>query len=46
MFGYSQGIIAGVQVQPRFIERMYGVRGVTTEMIANGEVGIDPFLQG
>lgn len=46
MFGYSQGIIAGVQVQPSFIERMYGLKNVTTDQIAAGNLPIDPFLQG
>ena len=46
MFGYSQGVIAGIQLQPSFIERMYGLKGVTTEGIVNGEVKIDPFVQG
>lgn len=46
MFGYSQGIIAGIQVQPSFLERMYGVKNVTVDQIANGQVVIDPFVEG
>lgn len=46
MFGYSQGIIAGIQVQPSFIERMYGIKDVTAAKIEAGEIHIDPFVQG
>lgn len=46
MFGYSQGIIASVQVQPRFIERFYGVSGVTLQDIQAGRSGINPNTQG
>jgi hypothetical protein len=45
MFGYSQGIIATVQVQPPFIKRMYH-KTVTLEQIQAGNDGIDPFVQG
>jgi hypothetical protein len=45
MFGYSQGVIAAVQVQPPFIKRMYH-KTVTLEQLQAGEVGIDPFVQG
>jgi hypothetical protein len=46
MFGYSQGIIASVQVQPKFIERFYGVPGITIQDIRAGNTGIDPNIQG
>lgn len=45
VFGYSQGIIAAVQVQPQFIERMYH-KTVTLERIQAGNAGVDPFVQG
>jgi hypothetical protein len=45
MFGYSQGIIAAVQVQPPFIKRMYH-KTVTLDQIQAGNTGIDPFIQG
>lgn len=45
MFGYSQGIIAAVQVQPSFIHRMYG-KTVTMDQIQAGDTGVDPFVQG
>lgn len=43
MFDYSQGIIASVQVQPKFIERFYGIRGTTLQDI---QAGINPNIQG
>jgi hypothetical protein len=46
MFGYSQGVIAGIQVQPSFIERMYGIENVTLDQIQNEELDINPFLVG
>ena len=45
MFGYSQGIIAGIQVQPSFIKRMYG-KDVTVEMIQANQTNVEPLLQG
>ncbi|KAF8588746.1 sugar transporter 1 [Ramaria rubella] len=45
MFGYSQGIIASVQVQPKFIERFYGISGLTLQDIQAGRTGIDPNIQ-
>ncbi|KAG8962818.1 hypothetical protein FRC03_003718 [Tulasnella sp. 419] len=44
MFGYSQGVMASVQVQPSFLRRMYGVN-VTMDQIASGQTGVDPFVQ-
>ncbi|KIM83815.1 hypothetical protein PILCRDRAFT_818843 [Piloderma croceum F 1598] len=44
MFGYSQGIIATVQVQPPFIKRMYH-KNVNLEQVQAGDTGIDPFVQ-
>lgn len=46
MFGYSQGIIASVQVQPRFIERFYGIHGITLQEIQARRTGINPNIQG
>lgn len=45
MFGYGQGIIAAVQVQPSFIHRMFG-KTVTMEQIQAGTTGVDPWVQG
>lgn len=45
MFGYGQGIMAAVQVQPSFIHRMFG-RTVTIEQIQAGNTGVDPWVQG
>ncbi|KAH0840104.1 general substrate transporter [Lanmaoa asiatica] len=44
MFGYGQGIIAAVQVQPSFIHRMFG-RTVTLAQIQAGNTGVDPWVQ-
>ncbi|KZT09441.1 general substrate transporter [Laetiporus sulphureus 93-53] len=44
MFGYSQGAIAAVQVQPPFIKRFFG-RDVTMEQIRIGDTGVNPELQ-
>ncbi|KAJ7486560.1 general substrate transporter [Mycena latifolia] len=43
LLGYSQGITAAFQVQPSFIERIYGVK-VTAKQIKKGTTGIDPVL--
>lgn len=45
MFGYGQGIIAAVQVQPSFIHRMFG-KTVTITQIQAGNTGVDPWVQG
>lgn len=45
MFGYGQGIIAAVQVQPSFIHRMFG-KTVTMAQIQAGDTGVDPWVQG
>jgi hypothetical protein len=45
MFGYGQGIIAAVQVQPSFIHRMFG-KTVTMAQIQAGSTGVDPWEQG
>lgn len=45
MFGYSQGVIAALQIQPPFIRRFFG-RDVTTEQITTGDTGVDPYVQG
>ena len=45
MFGYSQGVIAGNQVQPSFIKRMFG-KDVTMEQIETGETGVNPLIVG
>lgn len=45
MFGYGQGVIAALQVQPRFIHRFFG-KTVTMDQIQAGETGVDPFVQG
>ncbi|KIL00300.1 hypothetical protein PAXRUDRAFT_130244 [Paxillus rubicundulus Ve08.2h10] len=44
MFGYGQGIIAAVQVQPSFIHRMFG-KTVTMAQIQAGSTGVDPWEQ-
>ncbi|KAH7931278.1 general substrate transporter [Leucogyrophana mollusca] len=44
MFGYGQGIMAAVQVQPSFIKRMYG-KTVTLDQVQAGNTGIDPLVQ-
>ncbi|KAL6309260.1 general substrate transporter [Sparassis latifolia] len=44
LFGYSQGVIAAVQVQPPFIKRFFG-RSVTIEQIQAGTTGVDPYVQ-
>ncbi|KAL1946726.1 hypothetical protein VTO73DRAFT_14830 [Trametes versicolor] len=44
MFGYSQGLIAALQVQPNFIRRFFG-KDVTLEQIQNGTTGVDPYVQ-
>ncbi|KAF9222049.1 general substrate transporter [Gyrodon lividus] len=44
MFGYGQGIIAAVQVQPSFIHRMFG-KTVTMAQIQAGSTGVDPWVQ-
>ncbi|KAJ7471616.1 hypothetical protein B0H11DRAFT_1867323 [Mycena galericulata] len=43
LFGYSQGITAAFQVQPSFIQRIYGTT-VTPEQIKNGTAAIPPLL--
>ena len=45
LFGYSQGVIAALQVQPPFIRRFFG-RDVTMEQITSGDTGVDPYVQG
>lgn len=45
MFGYGQGIIAAIQVQPSFIHRMFG-KTVTLEQIQAGNTGVDPWVDG
>lgn len=45
MFGYSQGVIAAVQVQPPFLKRFFGVT-VNMEQIQAGTTGVDPYVQG
>lgn len=45
MFGYGQGVIAALQVQPPFIHRFFG-KTVTMDQIQAGETGVDPFVQG
>ncbi|KAI0751467.1 general substrate transporter [Daedaleopsis nitida] len=42
MFGYSQGAIAALQVQPPSIRRFFG-KDVTIEQIQAGNTGIDPY---
>ena len=44
MFGYSQGVIAALQVQPPFIRRFFG-KDVTLEQINAGTTGVDPWVQ-
>ncbi|KAF8450325.1 general substrate transporter [Boletus edulis BED1] len=44
MFGYGQGIIAAIQVQPSFIHRMFGST-VTMAQIQAGNTGVDPWVQ-
>ncbi|KAI0676964.1 general substrate transporter [Trametes maxima] len=44
MFGYSQGVIAALQVQPNFIRRFFG-QDVTIEQIQAGVTGVDPYVQ-
>ena len=44
MFGYSQGVIAALQVQPPFIHRFFG-QEVTLEQITKGQTGVDPYVQ-
>ncbi|PVF94470.1 hypothetical protein CPB86DRAFT_713234 [Serendipita vermifera] len=46
IFGYSQGCISAALVQPSFLERMYGVRNLTLDMIAKGEIGVNEYLIG
>ncbi|RPD66669.1 general substrate transporter [Lentinus tigrinus ALCF2SS1-7] len=43
MFGYSQGAIAAVQLQPNFIDRFFG-RNVTKEQIQMDATGVNPEL--
>ncbi|KAJ7778238.1 general substrate transporter [Mycena metata] len=43
LFGYSQGVTAAYQVQPTFIQRMYG-KSVTGEEIEMHETGVHPLL--
>ncbi|RXW21150.1 hypothetical protein EST38_g4701 [Candolleomyces aberdarensis] len=45
MFGYSQGAIAANQVQPSFIQRMYGGPLLTLQEVQRGETGVNPSLQ-
>lgn len=45
MFGYSQGVIAAIQVQPPFIKRFFG-KTVTMDQIREGDTGVDPEVQG
>ncbi len=45
MFGYSQGVIAALQVQPPFLRRFFG-RDVPMEQITTGDTGVDPSVQG
>ena len=45
MFGYGQGVIAAIQVQPPFIKRFFG-KTVTFEQIRAGDTGVDPFVDG
>ncbi|KAL4241230.1 major facilitator superfamily protein [Abortiporus biennis] len=44
MFGYSQGVIAAIQVQPPFIHRFFG-KTVTLDQIKANDTGVDPFVQ-
>ncbi|KAI0950586.1 hypothetical protein AcV7_009005 [Taiwanofungus camphoratus] len=44
MFGYSQGVIAAIQVQPPFIKRFFG-KTVTMDQIREGDTGVDPEVQ-
>ncbi|KAH9942457.1 general substrate transporter [Epithele typhae] len=44
MFGYSQGVIAALQVQPPFIRRFFG-HDVTLAQIQAGDTGINPWVQ-
>ncbi|KAH9940131.1 general substrate transporter [Epithele typhae] len=44
MFGYSQGVIGSLQVQPPFIRRFFG-SNVTLEQIQAGNNGVDPMVQ-
>jgi hypothetical protein len=46
IFGYSQGCMSTALVQPSFLERMYGVRNLTLEMVAKGEIGVNEYLIG
>lgn len=46
MFGYSQGCISTALVQPSFLQRMYGVQGLTLDMVAKGEIGVNEYLIG
>ncbi|KAJ7108571.1 hypothetical protein C8R44DRAFT_636140 [Mycena epipterygia] len=43
LFGYSQGVTAGFQIQPNFIHRMYG-KEVTFEDVQMRETGVSPLL--
>ncbi|KAA1466086.1 general substrate transporter [Dentipellis sp. KUC8613] len=43
MFGYSQGSIAANQVQPSFINRMFG-KHITMAQIQDNDTGVDPFV--
>lgn len=45
MFGYSQGAIASLQVQPSFIHRFFG-QDVTLEQVQQDNTGVDPYVQG
>jgi hypothetical protein len=45
MFGYSQGIIAANQVQPSFIQRMFG-KEATMEQIETDSTDVNPFIVG
>ncbi|OCH95987.1 general substrate transporter [Obba rivulosa] len=44
MFGYSQGAIASIQVQPPFIKRFFG-KDVTMAQIQAGDTGVNPEVQ-
>ncbi|KAH9952224.1 general substrate transporter [Amylocystis lapponica] len=45
LFGYSQGVIAALQVQPPFLKRFFG-KTVTMQQIQDGNTGVDPYVQG
>ena len=45
MFGYSQGAIASMQLQPNFVNRFFGVH-ITKEEIQMDATGVNPEILG